>query len=133
MIYERAQRPDPEGMIYEYVNQQTGERRQIVRPMKQAPQVVFTDQDGTWMRVWSIAPAAITKTTKSEVNHRGQKLPVSRSLPPDMREGGTVARRGGHLVREFKDGTACTMDGKRIIDTPKARDRHAKMCGYESE
>lgn len=66
------------------------------------------------------------------VNHEFQrregKLPVSLTLP--RASGGRIVNRFGQTVREIKPGLYATMEGKRIVDSSSAADRHAADCGY---
>lgn len=64
------------------------------------------------------------------VCHINQSLPVSLSMPRDQREG-VVVNRYGHKVREHADGTFSTMDGRRIVDTREAQEKHMAQCGYK--
>ena len=107
---------DPDGLI-----------REFSFPMKDAPGYQWTDDDGVlWTRLWDIPMAKIAPS--AAVNHKGQDLPVSMSLPIDDRPG-HVVRRGDHLLREHSDGTYCTLRGDRIIHDKNSRDRHAKLAG----
>lgn len=60
--------------------------------------------------------------------HQKNHLPTSVVLP--RATGGNIVNRGGTSVREIKPGLYATMDGKRIVDSNRAADRHAADCGY---
>lgn len=111
---------------YDFYNVETGEIREFVLPMSKVRGEMR--RNGVLWRRWHHVPGTVTKTKQYEVKHRGQDLPVSRSLPRDHREG-TLVRRGSHVVREHADGTCSTLQGDRIIDSKHARDRHMKLTG----
>lgn len=62
------------------------------------------------------------------VTHKGP-LPYSRTLPP-TEEKGEIVNRSGHTVRRLKCGAYATMEGRRIIDSKEAGDRHASDAGF---
>lgn len=114
-------------MIYVYENA-AGERREIVASMKNPPpeemlmhpdlpphwpltqeesrRIVFPPGTFEWFRRVYESPAIVTKDA-GPVNYPGQKLPVSRSLPSDPREG-QCATLDGHTVRRHADGSYTT-------------------------
>ena len=63
------------------------------------------------------------------VRYKDLPIPVSRSMPRDMRPGRAV-NYYGVTVREHDDGTLSTMSGRRIVDSAQARLRHMAQCGY---
>lgn len=110
-------------MIYVYENA-SGERREIVASMKNPPpefiHPALPDDTGqAWMECKSHGPMCpdvfrrvyespnIVTKDAGAVNYPGQKLPVSRSLPSDPREG-QCATLDGHAVRRHADGSYTT-------------------------
>lgn len=63
------------------------------------------------------------------VRHRGQKLPVSMSLPLDGRRGEVVTEHGQSVVRH-SDGTLSTLEGERIIRNSDDARKHGESCGF---
>ena len=132
-------------MIYEYENA-LGERREIVASMKNPPPevVLFYGDEPTkylkcithpseiygrdiFRRVYTV-PQIGRIDPGGAVTHKGS-LPYSRTLPP-TEEKGEIVNRSGHSVRRLKCGAYATMEGRRIIDSKEAGDRHASDAGF---
>lgn len=141
-------------MIYVYKNS-AGETREIQASMKNPPPEVvmfyhpyeptkwtglseqeeagfLADNPSIFRRDYSnggVLPQ-IDMKPGGEVNHPHQKgkPPTSCQLP--YAEGGKIVNRFGHQCREIKPGLYATMEGRRIIDSKSAGDRHAADCGY---
>lgn len=123
--------------VYEHAKHGT---REVYEPMKNAPPhaVVFepdgrwrpwTDEDGedaAWVRVYYVPAVIVGKG--GAVNHRGQDVPVSHSMPKAF--GGEPCTYQGREARRLSCGAYTTPDGFRIVDNKANRDRHLKDCGY---
>lgn len=96
--------------------------------MAEPPTIEFTEEGKTWHRVWR--SAAIVKGSTG-VQYKSA-LPISRSLPPDKRDG-EVVNRYGMRVREHSDGTHSTMEGDRIVPDGESMRRHCEQAGYVHE
>jgi hypothetical protein len=96
--------------------------------MAEAPTIEFEEGGKTWHRVWRVG----TSVRMNGIQHRGQTVPVSMSLPLDQRPGQAV-NRYGHRVVEHSDGTLSLPSGVRIAQTNRELDLHAKSCGYTHE
>lgn len=77
-----------------------------------------------------VIPAAVVKSYG--IQYPGQKLPVSRVLPLDTREG-TIVNRNGHKVREHADGTTCDLQGRRVIATKQDIERAEGATEFKHE
>lgn len=136
--------------LYENAN---GEQREIVASMKNPPpEVVHFRPDGSFIdahcvqwhsfdkderpgdifrRVYTNPAVQISRG--AAVAHVGQDIPqASRSLPP-THEQGEIVNRFGTSVRRLASGHYATMDGRRIVDSAKARDAHLKETGCVSD
>jgi hypothetical protein len=113
--------------IYEYQSE-SGDIIGVHGSMKDEMPPTFVENGETYYRKFSTLATIVRGD--GAVHHPGQELPISYSLPLDMRPG-TIVRRGKHLIREHADGTKTTLKGERIIDSRDARERHAGECGYE--
>jgi hypothetical protein len=133
-------------MRYTFRHAETDELREIERPMTDPPAERFTDEDGEWVRVWEAPAMKVVgrslpgkgnkRTRRGEegaVQHRGQELPVSQSLPRDTRPG-RIVHRYGHTVREHDGGKSyTTLEGDRIIDGHDAARRACDETGRTRE
>lgn len=118
--------------IYEYVAED-GVRIQIEASMRTPPPEVVRRDGRDYRRDWSSSSrVGVVVRRGAAINHKGQTIPVSRSLPV-CREPGEVVTMYGHSVRKHRDGTYTTLDGSRIIDSGSARDRQLAATGYVSE
>ena len=73
------------------------------------------------------APIASVKHDGS-VCHPGQRLPLSRSLPPDCRPGVSVTEHGREVIKHA-DGTLSLPNGCRIVRNAEDARKHAESCG----
>lgn len=97
--------------------------------MAEPPTIEFQEEGKTWHRVWRTS--AIVRGSGG-VQHLGQTIPVSRSLPLDYRPGEQVIRYGQRVI-ERPDGTCSTLDGSRIVDSPEAMKRHCADANHTHE
>ena len=124
---------------YLYRNSNGDERTIHARMTSPPPETVAFDPDtghwqasdgnvpGTFRRVYTCA--SVRASRGSEVNYGDQAIPqASRSLTPTT-EDGTVVNRFGRNVRQLSNGHYATLDGRRIVDSPAARDAHMKETG----
>lgn len=123
---------------YLYRNADNDERTIHARMTSPPPETVTFCPDGSWCastpgtlgeyrRVY-VCAGAVVKVDAS-VNHADQDIPqASRSLAKTA-EQGTVVNRFGRSVRELSNGHYATLDGRRIVDSPAARDAHMKETG----
>lgn len=125
--------------LYEFENSK-GEKRAIVTSMKNNPPlcVEFTgpgnddwkpaEEDGEhcWYRVHRLAGARVDPG--GAIDWGSGKLPVSMTMPLTT-EKGRVVTRFGQQVRELKNGAYATMEGRRIVDSSRSRDAHARETG----
>lgn len=115
--------------LYQFRCHETGEEREVHAPMSNPPGLSFDEDGKHWVRVFDFR---VTVGNDGAVKHRGQRLPISRGMSLDDREG-KIVNRWGHQVREHSDGTHSTLDGQRIIDSKRSRERHKKHSGYFEE
>ncbi len=121
--------------MFEYENLDTGEIRcfpfNVAGRDAPSPPHQIKRPDGVWERRFS-SPGIISGTKDNGVKpgmlRRYGDLPVSLTLPKDPRKG-KLTNRGGHVVREHKDGTYSTEDGRPIVKTKRDTDFHGKRSG----
>lgn len=66
------------------------------------------------------------------VGHRGQNLPVSKTMRPDHAPGEIVSM-GDYKVREHKDGRFTTLDGRAIIRNEDDAKRWCDATGFRRD
>lgn len=105
-------------------------------PMGQAPESIERTEGGIavrFQRHYSQRVQAVVRSGSGGVTYKGQRIPVSRSLPLVPKGVGTPVIRGGVRVRDLGDGTYCDMKGRRIVDSAEASKKHSAACGYTKE
>ncbi len=121
---------NPHMATYEY-RADDGEVIEEQFPMGKAPPFIELDRDGAprrFERVFSGGAAVVHGA--GGVEHKGQKLPVSRSLPPVPFGVGEPATEHGQAVRKLGDGTLCTPEGRPIVRNKDDRKRFCHRFGY---
>lgn len=98
------------------------------QPMRQTGPGDFEFGPDIFRRVYT--NPAVSVSRGSEVSHAAQDIPqASRSLPR-THEQGEIVSRFGQSVRKLANGAYATLDGRRIVDSDKARDAHCKETGF---
>jgi len=123
-------------MIYEYRNTETGAKREIIASMREAPEITFTDDAGTWTRVWTNIGTTVKVGDgfKAKTLHEGGGgPPVAYGLP--LKTDGIVDRRqeGGHIVNYHADGTRTDAKFRRIIENKSDARRAMDQTGFKKE
>lgn len=116
---------------YDYICRATGERRTIIKPMRNAPPAVFEEAGKRWERDWGDVKGHVGRQGIGP-NMKGWEVPnIAPTLPPNespYRE----TTKGGLVVREHADGTFSDRFGHRIIDGgEKAMHKEAAKTGRE--
>lgn len=119
--------------VYTFVNQRTGEKREIIAPMSQAPSSPTIIDGQEYARDFSADRAGSGLVVREYGIKAGPgKLPVSNTLPT-VTEPGAPAMMNGHKVIKYPDGTVTDRFGRRVIANKKDARRAEAATGYRRD
>lgn len=130
--------------VYEFENEATGQRREVVASMKSPPpEFIYIDREGGWHKVPNLERGAVLLYRRLYGAGLGIRLPeygltykgapASRQLPRRDTKKGQITTLDGHKVVRHKDGGYTLPNGQPLIRNKADRDRECSRTGFRPD